>query len=599
MTENLEDKDRLDRVVRSKMKGLGLDALFHQVDVSRKDEDRRAVPPLPEEEKKLLEKLKKGFASKQNYLASPLRFLTEKIRPRPSTVYILDIGTASIKSLKLHRDKKKISIKGASFLPVPMAAVNTPEKSQKFITEAIGQMIDLRRAERSTVVSLLPRTQAIVKFLVIPSEDASEVKKMLTYEAEHHLPLPLADVEIDYAVLKKEARKTQIILAAVKKEVIAEHLGLLEKAGLKPDAIEISAIALYNASRDQLAPHGLTAQVSIGAAFTDINIARNGSLEFSRGLHWGSRDLTLALTDLLHLNFDDAEKIKKENGILLTQKEENPTQKIISDAARSWADRLAAEIEQTIRQIQMEKGLDALTEVMLCGGGARLMNLNEYLRERLKSKVAMQRIPPDLDVGAHAEVCDKYSLEMNALIGPVVQAGDEHKVTLNLIPEDIKSFRFSRDEKTKTLASWGAMALAAAILFCFPLLLIVFRNLESNGLDRRLKSLRPAAASVQELKDAILTIEDYTSAKQSCMEALREISLAATVDVAMDRFSFEKNDSVAHARSAGSHASAVNFSKALSESKFFENVRLKYTSRINPEDQEKEDVSFEIICELF
>jgi len=46
MNEDRSEKKRLDEAVKTRMKGLGLDALFHQVDKSRKDE-LGPPPPAP------------------------------------------------------------------------------------------------------------------------------------------------------------------------------------------------------------------------------------------------------------------------------------------------------------------------------------------------------------------------------------------------------------------------------------------------------------------------------------------------------------------------------------------------------------------------
>jgi type IV pilus assembly protein PilM len=586
--EHKEKPERLDKVVKSRIKGLGLDALFHQVDVSKKDEGQATIDKHPPsaEEAHLIERLKRGLPSKMGKM----------IFSKTSVKVVLDIGTSSVKLVELSRSKHKILLSKVIYLPIPHIITTTTEKLEKFLLEALSQAIDVKTIKRSFICTLLPRGKAIVKFINLPTQETGEIKRMLEFEAEHHLPFPSSEVEMDYHIIKKGANNTKLVLVAIKKDEILSHLSLLEKLGIKPDTIDLSALALYNSAIPYLPKTGTFLQINIGATYTDINIIKDGALSFSRGVNWGSTELTSSLSNSLNVGFDDAEKIKKENGILLSKKFTDPTKKLISNMAVSWADNLINEINRTISSCQLEQGILEIKHIILSGGGSRLSNLNEYLRDKLKLKITIQEVYKDIEFQYPAESYNKYCRELNLLLGLAWRGFGSGQFELNLLPEKIKYSRELKKQKIKRLVSLSTTVLLTAFLLLLPAWIMKFRDSQIKRLGQTLEQLKPSLVVVQDLKDKIQTIEDYTSTKQSCMEILREISIIISSDVTINSFAFEKNESLTLIGSAQSHASAVNLSKTLSESQFFESAKLKYTRK--KDIPGKEEVDFEIICSL-
>ena len=128
-----------------------------------------------------------------------------------------------------------------------------------------------------------------------------------------------------------------------------------------------------------------------------------------------------------------------------------------------------------------------------------------------------------------------------------------------------------------------------------PYWIVRKRNVRINILREKIERLKPQLETIQNLKKKIRSIEDYVSTRQSCMEALREISLVVSPDITINKFYFEKNKSVVLTGGASSHSSVVTFSKNLGESELFDDAKIRYTKK---EDILKENVDFEIICSL-
>jgi type IV pilus assembly protein PilM len=594
-----QKQENLEKAVKARIKGLGLDALFHQVDTDKKEEkifnDKFSGST---QKLSLLQNIKTELSTKRgkNLLFALSELTTKFISHRISTKLILDIGTSSIKLIELKYSKDAIILNKVTYIPIPYIVTTSQNKLEKFIIKSLAEIVDLQLIKKASISTLLPRSIAIVKFITLPTQDSTEIKKMIEFEIKHHLPISLSEIETDYHIIKRDVNGTKLMLVAIKKDEISKHLSLLGRLEIRPHTIEISAAALYNYNLYSY-KKGILVQINIGATYTDINIVKDGVLSFSRGIDWGSKDLTLKICQTLNVRFDDAERIKKENGILLSAEAENSSKKSISDNATNWADYLIYEINRTMESFQLKEGTAFIDQIILSGGGAKLINLNKYLVDKLKTRITMQEPIADILVSSSSDnIYNKYFQELNLLLGLAWEHSNPRLLKLNLLPQKIKHSLQIKTQKVKRIVLLAEIILTILFIGILPLWIISARDKQIEKFDRKLKELNSSVAQVQDLKEKIQTIEDYLSAKNSCMEILRELSIIVPIDTTINSFAFEKNKSVTLIGTAQSHASAVNFSEALSKSHFFESAKLRYTRK--KDIPGKEEVDFEIICIL-
>ena len=597
--ENNKKKKKLDEIVKSRIKGLGLDALFHQVDISKKDEEshKSKKQPVSLEEIRLLEKLKRGLASnKQKKIIHSIAALAEDIfTPKTSTKISLKLSSNSVKLVEIKNGKNGTFLTKALYIPIPSILTSNQERMEEFILKSILKEIDIKKINRCFTSVIIPRSKAIVKFLKLPTQQLMEVRKMMEFEAERHLPFPLSEVETDFYIIKKEENKTHVLLVAVKKEEISKQLHILKKIGIKPSAVEISSLALYNSLNSPLYHDEFSLQINIAATSTDINVVRGRELVFSRGIDWGSKVLTLDLSKYLNLSFENAEKIKKENGILLSREPKDRISKDISQRSSIWADYLVSEINKTVQYLRLKEGRVTIEKIVLTGGGSKLTNLNEYLRDKLKTKVIMHKPPKDIRISCDTDIYTKYFQELSILVGIALRNAPARQIEINLLPQKIKYSIQVKKQKIKRTYAIAAALIGISVLLITPYWIVRKRNVRINILREKIERLKPQLETIQNLKKKIRSIEDYVSTRQSCMEALRQISLVVSPDITINKFYFEKNKSVVLTGGASSHSSVVTFSKNLGESELFDDAKIRYTKK---EDILKENVDFEIICSL-
>ncbi|MBU1087064.1 MAG: type IV pilus assembly protein PilM [Candidatus Omnitrophica bacterium] len=595
-----KNKDKIDAVVKSKIKGLGLDALFHQVDITQKDEQKntRKKTSTSDDELQLIKKISQNAPIKYNTpLAKAIDNLWANLNPKKTdSRVILDIGSNSIKIIILKQEKQSIILQDAIFIPIPHIVTTTNEKLNNFIKKSITPIAQSPLFKNSKISTILSRSTMIVKFINLPTIQKQEIEKMLSFEAEQYLPFPLSEIEMDYHIISQVAPESKILLIAAKKTLIKDHLSFLETLDLYPDSIKVSSIALYNSSLAQARKEGIYLQVHIGAAHTDINLITHNQLSFCRNIAWGSKDLTLRLSKNLNISFDNAQKLKHENGIIITKKDTNEIQKTISDVSSKWADNLIQEINRTIESYQINTGKSDIQQLNLSGGGSCLQNFNEYLREKLKIKIVMEKALPLNGDSSVISNYEKHAQEFHLCAGLIKKDPQPGYLNLNLVPKNIKHAKKAKQLKIKQLTFAAILLFIGLIIFIFPAWLLALRAQKIEILDQQLESLKPELLVISQLRDKIQTIEDYVGAKNSCMEILREISIIVPYDITINNFAFEKSLAVTLSGIAQSHSSVVNFSQQLNESSLFADVKILFTRKKGLPGEEI--IDFELSCKI-
>ena len=166
----------------------------------------------------------------------------------------------------------------------------------------------------------------------------------------------------------------RVLLVAVKRSLIEDHVQLIQSIGLQPEIIDVDAFALGNAYelRSSLSPgmeddDRVVALIDAGANKTNINVLRGGSSYFTREIYLGGDDFTSAISKRMGCEVHQAEMLKRDPG-------EN--QEALRDAVLPSIDDLGNEIHLSFDYFenQFDRPVD---DVLLSGGGAMLKLVEE------------------------------------------------------------------------------------------------------------------------------------------------------------------------------------------------------------------------------
>jgi type IV pilus assembly protein PilM len=303
----------------------------------------------------------------------------------------LDIGSSSIKMVEAAVDKSGYRILSLGILPVPINAIqNNMVVDSKPVVETIRKLIDASGVKSKRVISAVPGRAVIMKKVQMPKQEAGELETNIEFEAQNVIPENLENVNLDHQVLSQsdDGNRMDVLLVAVKKEIVNSYAETIEAAGLTPVVMDVDYFALenmYEANYATDAEKGVVGLIHIGAQYTSITLLHNGISTFTGDLSMGGGSFTDRLAQQLHVGVEAAEAFKM-TGLLEGKKGLD-----LAATLGPMSEELAEEIRRTVSlygAVPAEDG-EGLKTIYLSGGGAKLTGLRVLLEERMSVPVKL------------------------------------------------------------------------------------------------------------------------------------------------------------------------------------------------------------------
>ena len=296
----------------------------------------------------------------------------------------VDIGSSSVKTVELqgkNNDFQLVSL-GYEALP-PDSIVDGQIMELNSVSNAIGSIFKEHKIKTTKVAAGVNGHSVIVKNIVLPQMTDDELQESFAWHAEEHIPFDISDVNLDYHVTGTSADAIQVLMAACKRDKIANVKQAIQLAGKQPAIIDVDAFALQNCYELNYDPQAgqVVALLNIGASTTNINILNGARSVFTRDATFGGNQYTSLLQKELGLTFDQAERVKR--GMPMPEGSEHRDIEPILDTV---SDILALEIQKTMDfyRATVEDGESAVQKILVSGGGSKLKGLVEFLARRFE-----------------------------------------------------------------------------------------------------------------------------------------------------------------------------------------------------------------------
>jgi type IV pilus assembly protein PilM len=318
----------------------------------------------------------------------------------------LDISDLSLKFLMLRKKGKKFSVVsfGESQIEpgiIEGGEIKDEEKLAKIVKEAT------KKVKTKYVVACLPEEKAFLQVIKMPIMSEEDLKSAIAFEAENYIPLPVNEVYLDCEVVPpvyNHLKHLDVLLAAIPKNIVDPYLRTLKKAGLKPIAFEIESLAIARALiKDQTTNYSVLI-IDLGATRTSFIIFAGKSVRFTTSIPVSGIHFTELIAKNLKVSFKKAEELKIEYGleegikIKFGEKQtflEKKKGKIFEALVPVLVD-LVQQIKKYLDYYQAHAYLSGLPpdgkkvqKIILCGGGANLKGLTEFLNLELKIPVEL------------------------------------------------------------------------------------------------------------------------------------------------------------------------------------------------------------------
>ena len=299
----------------------------------------------------------------------------------------LDIGSGSIKAVELQGKRGVFELVSLGYENLqPDTIVDGQIMELNNVANVIASIFREHRIKTDRVAAGVSGHSVIVKNIVVPQMSEDELEESIDWHAEEHIPFEIADVNLDYQVTETTPDALHVLMAACKREKIANVKQAIQLSGMQPAIIDVDAFALQNCYEVNYRPQPgqVVALLNIGASTMNINILNGAKSVFTRDVSVGGNQYTGLLQKELNLSFEEAEAVKR--GMPLPESaEQRPVEPILETVS----DILALEIQKTMDfyRATAEDRESAVQKILMSGGSSKLPGLAEYLSRRFEIPV--------------------------------------------------------------------------------------------------------------------------------------------------------------------------------------------------------------------
>ena len=363
-----------------------------------------------------------------------------------------------------------------------LGAEGTQESAREAAIQGLLQGVLAEKGIKAKNVNVCaPGFHVFSKFVKLPPVDAGKVTQMIQYEAQQNVPFPLEEVVWDYQILgSTPGGELEVLLVAIKADIVEGLFRVTENAGLRLQLCDVSPAALCNAFRYNYGDlEDCTMLLDIGAKTSNLLFFEKGKV-FSRSINVGANSITQDFANESKLKWDNAEKLKIEEGFVSLggayEEPENPHQAAISKIARQFMTRLHIQVNQTMQFYRGQQGGSAPQRLFLSGGASVMPYTAQFFAEKLN--VPVEYFNPlrnvQIDPAINLEELARVAHTLGELVGLGLRNMARCPVELNLMPDSTLKWQSFNQKKPYFIATVFSLVLVIwAMGFLFEKLAVV------------------------------------------------------------------------------------------------------------------------------
>jgi Tfp pilus assembly PilM family ATPase len=425
------------------------------------------------------------------------------------------------------------------------------------ISKIISICFNELEAKNPDIINTIPTQSVITKNIEIPSVDPKEIKEIINLQAGRHTPYSREEIIVDYIDIGTYKHSyTKILLVIVARNVVKRQFAVLDKAGLKLERVFFAPEGLGSLTAKILKIETEDSPVSIvhiDEGFTDFSVVFKNKVVFIRSIPIG----------VIHL---------------MGEKEK-------------YQIRFLEEIKRSLEAYQSENIEKSPNMLVLMGAVEELKDLEMILNNTLHLPTRGMPYFKNLMVSDQALKAASLAKRLSFLnvIAPLL-SWEEMKV--DLVPEEIKLKR-SFEDRGRDLVKTGIFILAVFVL-AFSILIskIYFKNIYLKNLNTKYETLNRQAQVLEKDFSRISLIKNYLSNRGFSLEILSELYNLIPLDLELSDIRFDEQNKFSIRGTAESMSCVFSFVDNMEKSKYFKDVKTKYTAK--RKDGLKDVTDFEI-----
>jgi type IV pilus assembly protein PilM len=308
-----------------------------------------------------------------------------------NSVVGVDIGSSSIKVVQLKKKGGKAVLQTYGEIALgPYAGIEigraTKLPGEKIAEATLDLLKEANVSTPDSAISIPMRSSMVSVFKMPDTMKERQLSQMVPIEARKYIPVPIAEVSLDWFIIPKIEESDQdrpdptqkfqeIMVVAIHNDVLNDFNVVVNKTGLKTSFFEVE---MFSTARSVLEPGYLMPVmiVDIGAGATKVYITERGVIRDSHIISKGSQDITLSVAKSLGVPIDFAEKLKRSFGSNSPQQDE-----VIANITDTTMNPIFSDANSILLKFQKEHNKN-VSKILLTGGGALLKGLPEKAQQK-------------------------------------------------------------------------------------------------------------------------------------------------------------------------------------------------------------------------
>lgn len=304
----------------------------------------------------------------------------------------LDISDDAIKFVELERERSGVRLKRYDRKILPKGTIiegkiqmhqNLLEQLQALVQEQSFQFVH----------ASLPEEHAYLFQTDIPHDTPFDrIRTTLEFTLKENVPLMPDEVVFDFDIIRQTEKALSVAVSVYPRAIVEEYLSVFTEAGLSVLSLETegqaNARAIVPSTSDET-----VMMIDIGKLGTVISIISHQQLVFATTAEVSGDDFTRAIERFLQISFEEAEKVKEEKGFVKSDENNDLFEALLGEVS-TLRDSVNKHMtywhmhgSATGKQVSQD-----VSRIVLCGGGANLKGLRDYMRATMSLPVEVANV---------------------------------------------------------------------------------------------------------------------------------------------------------------------------------------------------------------
>ena len=303
-----------------------------------------------------------------------------------------DIGSNFIKLVQLRKTKKKYLLNKYGITKIAQGSFAQGNIIDvKYLANKVTTLFKKQKISKKDISIAIGSNSIMIKIInilitpKIKSKSASkkDLHDLIVREAALFIPYDMNEINFDYQIIGKDSQNDiNVLIVAVKKNIIAQYTDLIIRSGLKLKVIDVDVFALQNAYESFFKEKffndsSTTLLVDAGASKISFSMFYNNMPVIIKDLNFGTNQIMDTISTEFNLTKSKAEQAIREKEKPLY----NKIQKTIRVFIESWCKEIYAIINNIPKIYNSQKEFSP--KIMLCGGGALITEFKDQLQNSL------------------------------------------------------------------------------------------------------------------------------------------------------------------------------------------------------------------------